>query len=100
MGVIRHLDSPRDLRLGDRPLGRALGVDDGFLALDLLPFEALLAAVGVEALAVLPGGVEQTAGDLRDHIRVLDGEGRGLDGERAPVATDELLANPARPVAD
>ena len=85
VGVVGHLDPPGDLGLGERVLGRALGVDDRIFALDLLPLEALLAAGGVEALAVLPGGVEQAAGDLGDDVGVLDRERGGLDGERAAV---------------
>ena len=100
LGVVGHLDPLGDLGLGHRVLGRALGVDDRLLALDLLPLEALLAAVGVEALAVLPGGVEQAAGDLGDDVGVLDRERGRLDGERAAVAADQLLADPARAVAD
>ena len=45
-----------------------LRVDDRLLVLDLLPLEALLAAGGVEALAVLPGRVEQAARHLGDHV--------------------------------
>ena len=82
VGVVGHLDPLGDLGLGERVLGRALGVDDRILALDLLPLERLLAAGGVEALAVLPGRVEEAAGHLGDDVGVLDLERRRLDGER------------------
>ncbi len=100
LGVVGHLDPLGDLGLGQRMLRRALGVDDRIFVLDLLPLEALLAAVGVEALAVLPGDVEQAAGHLGDDVRVLDRERGRLDGERAAVLGDQLLADPARAVAD
>ena len=45
------------------------GVEHRLLALDLLPLEADLVAVDVEALAVLPGGVEQAARHLGDRRR-------------------------------
>ena len=70
------------------------------LALDLLPLEALLAAGHVEALAVLPGRVEQAARHLGDHVRIPDLERRRLDGERAVVSLDQFLADAAGAVAD
>ncbi len=54
--VIRHLHALRDLRLR-----QAAGMNHRLLVLDLLPFEALLAAGDVEALAVLPGRIEKAA---------------------------------------
>src|SRR5437764_14597867 len=95
MRVVRHLDA-----LGDLRLRLALGVDHRLLALDLLPLEALLAARGVEALAVLPGRVEQAPRHLRHHVRTLDLERRRLDRERTVVALDQLLADAPRAVAD
>src|SRR5580700_7626900 len=77
--------------LGYLGLGEAEGVDDRFLALDLLPLEALLAAVGVEALAVLPGDVEEAARDLGADVGPLDRERGRLDGEGAAVFRDERL---------
>ena len=99
-GIIGDRGAPGDLGLGDRPLGRALGVDHRLLALDLLPFEGLLAAVSVEALAVLPRRVEEAPRDLGHDVRPLDGECGRLDGERAAVAADQVLADATRPVAD
>src|SRR5262249_46217309 len=42
-----------NVQFGERMFRRTLGVDDGIFSLDLLPLEALLAAGGVEALAIL-----------------------------------------------
>jgi hypothetical protein len=100
MGVVGHFHSRGDLRFRKRMLGGALGVDDGVFALDLLPFEALVAAGRVEAFAILASDVEEAAGDLGDDVGVMDGEGGRFDGERAAVAALEVFANPARPVAD
>src|SRR4051794_31344140 len=50
VGVVGNLDPPGDLRLG-----QAAGVNDRILVLDLLPLKALLAAVSIEAFAILPG---------------------------------------------
>ena len=94
-GVVGHLHPLRNLRLR-----QPLGVDHRVFALDLLPLEALLAAGDVEALAVLPGRVEQAARHLGDHVGIADLERRRLDGERAVVAADQLLADAARAVAD
>src|SRR5262245_59965592 len=62
--VVRHLDAVWNLRIGQRRGGRALGVDDRLFVLDLLPLERLLRPVGVEALSILPRGVEEAAGDF------------------------------------
>ena len=86
--------------LGHLRLRQPLGVDHWVFALDLLPLEALLAARSVEALAVLPGRVEQAARHLGDHVGIADLERRRLEGERAAVAADQLLADAARAVAD
>src|SRR6185369_12085044 len=59
---VRHLDPLR--YLGFRLLDR---VYDRVFLLYLLPFEALLAAGHVEALAILPGDVEQRTRDLGHH---------------------------------
>ena len=63
MGVVGHRDPLRDLRL--RLLRR---VHDVLLALDQRPLEALLRPVDVEALAVLPGRVEQEPPDVRRDV--------------------------------
>src|SRR5262249_23716452 len=54
MCIIRHLHT-----LGNFRLRQALCVDHRFLVFHLLPLEALLAAEHVEALAVLPCGIEE-----------------------------------------
>jgi hypothetical protein len=100
MRVVRNLHAPGDLGLGERVFRGAFGLDHRILSLDLLPFEALLASGGVEALAILAGDVEEAAGHLGDDVRVFDRERGGLDGERTSVPADELFANPARAVAD
>src|SRR5437868_244932 len=74
MGVVRDLDP-----LGNLRLGQSAGVKSWLFFLDLLPFEALVAAVGVEALAILPGGVEQAARHLGAHLRVANLECRGFN---------------------
>src|SRR5262249_11760678 len=66
-GVVGHLDALDDLRLG-----KPLDVQHRVLALDLLPLEADPAGRYVEALAVLPGRVEQAARHLRTDVAVLD----------------------------
>ena len=59
-----------------------------------------LAAGHVEALAVLPGAVEQAAASPpRTTSRALDLERRGLDRERAVVLRDQLLADAPGAVA-
>jgi len=93
-GEIGHGDAR-----GDLGLGLAQGVDDGLLALDLLQLEALLAAVGVEALAVLPGRVEQAASHLGADVAVLEFERGRLDRERAAVLGDQGFVDPPRAVA-
>jgi hypothetical protein len=98
--VIGDGDPLGDLGLGERFFRRVLGVDHRFLALDLLPLEAFLAAGRVEALAVLPGNVEQAPGHLGDHVGIPDRECGGLDREGAAVFGDQLLTDPARAVAD
>jgi hypothetical protein len=100
MGKVGHFHALGDLGFRMRMFRGALGVDDGVFALDLLPFEALLAAGGVEAFAILAGDVEEAAGDLGDDVGVVDRERGRFDGERAAVAALEVFANPARPVAD
>jgi hypothetical protein len=99
-GVVGHLHSLGDFRFRQRVLCAALGVNDGVFTLDLLPFEALLAAGGVEAFAILAGDVEEAAGDFGDDVGVPDRERGGFDGEGAAVAANEFFANPARSVAD
>ena len=94
--IIGHLHA-----LGEsRGSGRPLVCMHRLFVFDLLPLEAASAAGHVEALAILPGGVEQAARHLGDDIGVLDLERRRLDGERAVVLRDQLLADPARAVAD
>src|SRR5205807_5553013 len=88
MCVVAHLHALSNLRLRQSP-----GMNDRVFPLDLLPFKALLAARGVEALAILPGRVKQAARHLDDHVGVSDLEGRRLDGERTAVAFDQLVAN-------
>src|SRR5205807_3006813 len=88
MCVVAHLHALSNLRLRQSP-----GMNDRVFPLDLLPFKALLAARGVEALAILPGRVKQAARHLGDHVGVSDLEGRRLDGERTAVAFDQLVAN-------
>ena len=57
-GEVRDLDPPGDLRLGE--LGR---VQDVGLVLDERPLEGLPGTVDVDALAVLPGDIEERAVD-------------------------------------
>ena len=59
-----------------------------------------LLPVGVEAFPILPGDVEQAAGHLGGDVGILDRERGRLDGKRAAVTADQLLADPARAVAD
>src|SRR4051794_19363713 len=66
-GVVGHVAPP-----GDLGLGQAAGVDDRLFPLDLLPLEAPGAAVGVEALAVLPRRGEQAAGHLGADVGVAE----------------------------
>src|SRR5207248_2679057 len=95
VGVVLNLDAGWDLGLR-----QAAGVDYGLFAVDLLPFEALLVAVAVEALTVLAGDVEQAARHLGADIAVAQLERRGLDGERAAVFRNQLLIDAAGTVAD
>jgi hypothetical protein len=100
VGEVGYLDAGRDLGLGPRMFRRALGVDDRVFVLNLLPLEALLAAISVEAFAILSGHVEQGAGDLGGDVAVFDGECGGFHGERAAVTADQVFSNAARPVAN
>ena len=74
-------------------------MDDRLLVLDLLPLEALLAAGHVEALAILPGRVEQAPGDLGADLGILDRERGRLDRVRTAVLENEVFTNPPRAVA-
>ena len=49
VGIVRHFDRSSDLRLGH--FGR---VQDVWLTFGQCPFEALLGAIDIEALAILP----------------------------------------------
>src|ERR1700729_964490 len=100
MRIIGHIHFLGDLWFGHRMLGGALGVDHGIFVFDLLPLEALLAAVRVKALTILARDIEQATGHFGGDIGILDPESRGLDGEWAPITADELLANSPRAVAD
>src|SRR5439155_8384728 len=78
----------------------ATRMDHRVLIFDLLPLETFLVPRRVEALAVLPGDVEQAPRHLRTDVRILDLEGRRLDRERAAVFRDQLLVDPPGAVAD
>src|ERR1035438_3605425 len=65
VGIVWHLDALRDLRLR---LFR--GVQYRLLAFDERPFERLLRAVDIDALAVLPGDVEERADDAGAQVGV------------------------------
>ena len=78
LGVVGHFDLLRDLRL--RQLRR---VHHERLVFDERPFEGFLRAIDIDALAILPRGVEKRADDARGEIGVLEFDVRGLDGERA-----------------
>ena len=97
---IRDLHALRDLRLGQRRLFRAPGMNDRFFVLNLLPFERLVGAVDVEALAILPRGVEQAARHLGADVRVAQLERRALDRERAAVFRNQRLVDAPRAMAD
>ena len=73
---------------------------DGLFILNLLPLEALLAAGGVEALAILPGGVEQAARHLGHDVAIPNLERGRLDGKWTVIALDQVVANASRAVAD
>ena len=97
----------KELReVGNRHARRNLGlrkasrVNHGLFILDLLPFEAPLVAVRVEALAILPGDVEEAPRDLRTDVGILDLERRRLDRERAAVFGNQGFVDPPRTVAN
>ena len=97
---VGHLHPPRDLRLGERASGVLLVWITGSSFSTCCHSKLTSSIRHVEALAVLPGRVEQAARHLGDDVRALDLERRGLDGERAVVLRDQLLADAARAVAD
>src|SRR5262249_9861501 len=74
-------------------------MDDRLLVFDLLPFERLLRPQDIEALAVLPGRIEETPSHLGADVRVAHLERSRLDRERATVLRDQLLADAAGAVA-
>src|SRR5947209_13178007 len=94
VSVIRHLDALWDLWLRE-----ATGMNDRLFVLNLLPLEALLAAVSVETFAVLPGRIEEAPRHLSTHIRVANFERGRLDGKRAAVLLRQLLVDAPRTVA-
>src|SRR5262249_35048390 len=95
MGIVPHLDALWNLRLR-----QAARVNHRILALDLLPFKALLIAGDIEALAVLAGNVEQAARHLGAHVAVTQFERGGLDGEGTAVFGNQLFIDAAGTVTD
>ena len=80
LGVVGYVHLFGDLRLG------ALGhVQDTWLALDRRPLEFLLAAVLVDALAVLAGDVVEETPNVCRKFVVLDLDVTVLDSEFAAV---------------
>ena len=67
MGVIRDIHFLRNLRFWT--LGH---VQDARLAFDEGPFKAFLAAVDVDALAILTGDIVEEAPDVRGEVAVLN----------------------------
>src|SRR5689334_5194859 len=100
MRVVGHVDAPRDLRLRQGPGRGASDVDDGALALDLLPLERLLRSIRIEALAILSRGREEAARHFGADVRVAELERRGFDRERAAVLRDQAVVDAAGAVAD
>ncbi len=90
MGVVRHLDLGRDLRLG-----LLRGVDDRLLALDQRPLEGLLGTVDVDRLAVLAGGVEERADDARGDVGLMELDMGRLDREGRVVDRHHVLGDAA-----
>src|SRR5262249_26341479 len=90
-----HLDARRDFRLR-----KPAGVDHWILTFDLLPLEALFIAGRVEALAILPGNVEQASRHFRTHVAVAQFKRRRFNGERAAVFRDQLLLDLPGAMAD
>ena len=78
LAKIGHLDALRNHRFGQAP-----GVDHRVFVFELLPLERFLAAGRVEALAILPGSIEQAAChfDIND-VRIVDFECRGARVQR------------------
>src|SRR5262249_18523192 len=75
-------------------------MNDRLFPFHLLPLEALLAAGCIEALAVLPRGVEQAPRHFGHDVAVFDLEGGRFEGERAVVTLNQIVADAAGAVAD
>ena len=88
--VVRRLDLLRNLRL--RQLRR---VQDVRLVLGQRPFERFLRAVNVDALPILPRGVEQRPDDARRQVGIFEFDVRRLHCKRRAVTLDQFLANRA-----
>ena len=75
-----------DLRLG--PLGH---VQDARFALDQRPLETLLAAIHVDALAVLAGNIVEEAPDMRGEVAVLNFDVATLDGKLVAALLRDVI---------
>src|SRR5215207_4187506 len=60
----------------------AADVEHRVVAFGELPLEGSLVAIDVEALGVLPGGVEEKAGDFESEVLVADLEMGRFEGKR------------------
>ena len=88
--VVRHFDFPRYLRLSQ--LRRVQHVR---LMFDQSPLKRPFRPVNVDALAVLPRGVEQRPDNPRRQVGVFEFDVGRLDGKRRAVILDEFLADGA-----
>ncbi len=90
MGIVR------DVHLfGDLGLGALSHVQDAWLAFDESPLETLLAAVHIDAFAVLAGDVIQKAPDVRGEVAVLNLDVAALDGELVAALLRDVIPHRA-----